>query len=181
MPEEKETITFELIRNVQLAEQTSQKLVKLPENFFQNVKYYLQQKRKIVETKEDKKAVAEIKSIEHMIEDIFNRRERKILNQILISTRTSFKPENLTQEESEFFEKALDIVKKRREDFFTKMLSKEVEKISLVYFKEDFPSFIGIDLKKYGPFKKGDIVKLPKENMELLIKKGIVEEFKVVR
>jgi DNA replication factor GINS len=179
MVEEKETITFELIRNIHLVEQSSQKLAKLPENFFQNVKYYIQQKRKITETKGDKKAFAEIRSVEHMVEDIINRRERKILNQVLISAKTQLKPENLTKEESEFFEKILEIVKKRREEFFAEIFSKEIGGISLVVFKEDFPAFVGIDLKNYGPFKKGDVAKLPKENMELLIKKGIVEEFRV--
>lgn len=179
MMEKKETITFELIRSIQLEEQKSPKLTKLPENFFQNVNYYLQQKRKIAEVKEDKKLVSEIKSIEHMVEDIFNRRERKILNLALISARTSFEPENLTQEENEFFQKVLKIVKERRENFFAIITPKEGEEISLIIFKEDFPDFVGNDLKTYGPFKKGDIAKLPKENTELLIKKGIAEEFKI--
>ena len=50
---------------------------------------------------------------------------------------------------------------------------------SLIVFKEDVPSFMGADMRQYGPFKKGDIAKVPDENMKVLLERGIVEEFKV--
>lgn len=50
---------------------------------------------------------------------------------------------------------------------------------SLIVFKEDVPSFMGADMRQYGPFKKGDIAKVPDENTRILLERGIVEEFKV--
>jgi DNA replication factor GINS len=41
-----------------------------------------------------------------------------------------------------------------------------------VEFLEDVEEFIGIDLKKFGPYNKGDMALIPKDNAELFIKAG---------
>jgi len=177
MPEE--TITFELIRKIQREEQRLPKLTKLPENFYKNVSLYLQQKKKIAESKEDRKVALETKNIERLIEDIFNRRERKVLNQALITARTKIPPEDLTDEEREFFEALTNSIKERRKSVLNKILSEKKEEVDLIVFKEDAPEFVGSDLKSYGPFKKGDIAKLPEENVKVLIERAIAKKFKV--
>ena len=175
-----ETITFELIRKIQREEQRVSKLTKLPENFYKNASSYLNRKKKLAEKKDDRKVALEAKSIERLIEDIFNRRERKILNQVLITARTNIPPENLTEEEKDLFENLVNLVKERRKKGLNRILTeKKEELVSLVVFKEDFPEFLGLDEKTYGPFKKGDIAKLPEENVKPLLKKKVVEEFKV--
>ncbi|MEM5829598.1 MAG: hypothetical protein QW040_02770 [Candidatus Aenigmatarchaeota archaeon] len=177
-----EAITFELIRKIQREEERSPKLSKLPENFYQNVKNYLQQKKKILEKMEDRKASIEIKNIERLVEDIFNRRERKIVTQAINSARVGLVVENLTDEEKEFFEKVRDLVKNRREKILKELLEKEEEEkesVSMVVFRQAVPEFIGTDMKTYGPFEKGDMAKLPEENARVLIEKGLAEELKV--
>lgn len=174
-----ETITFELIRKIQREEQRTPKLTKLPEGFYQDVNSYLQQKRKIAESKEDRKIALEAKSIERLIEDIFNRRERKILNQALITARTDIPPENLTENENGFFEALSSSIKERRKSALAQILTERKEEATLIVFKEDVPEFVGSDLKKYGPFKKGDVAKVPKENIKVLLKREIAEKFKV--
>ena len=175
-----ETITFEFIRKVQSDEQRSPKLTKLPMGFYKKVSMYIQQKRKIAEKKDDRKVALEVKNIERLVEDIFNRRERKIMNQALIAARTNIPPENLTEEEKEFFDVLISSIKKRREQILNQLLSeKEEEAVNLIVFKEDVSEFIGADTKKYGPFKKGDIARLPEENANVLIERGMVEKFKV--
>jgi DNA replication initiation complex subunit (GINS family) len=173
-----ETITFELIRRVQRDEQRIPKLTKLPDNFYESVSSYLQQKRNLAKAKDDRKTDLEIKNIERLVEDIFNRRERKILNQALITARTDIPPENLTNEEKIFFEQIIDSLKTGR-SVLSQILSEKHEMASLIVFREDTPEFVGSDEITYGPFKKGDIAKLPEENMKVLIERGIVEEFKV--
>jgi DNA replication factor GINS len=169
-----ETITFELIRRIQREEQKSPKLTKMPENFYQNVNSYLQQKRKLIE-KEEKKIGVETKNVERLIEDIYNRRERKILNLALIFVRTSIQPENLTDGERVFFDQLTEVITKRRVDILSSTFElKPAQKT--VIFKEDIPQFIGSDLKEYGPFKKGDDAEIPLENAKILIEKGIAEE-----
>jgi DNA replication initiation complex subunit (GINS family) len=177
MPEE--TITFELIRSIQREEQRSPKLTKLPEEFFLNVDGYLQQKRRVAETKEDRKGELESKNIERLIEDIFNRRERKILNQALIAARTNIPPENLTEEEKVFFDDIIITIKARRLSIDKMLGNEKREEVNMVVFKEDVPEFVASDMKTYGPFKKGDIAKLPDENIKVLMERGIVEEFRV--
>lgn len=177
MPEE--TITFELIRRIQNEEQRLPKLSKLPENFFKSVANYLEQKKQLT-LKDDRKVALELKNVERLIEDIFNRRERKILNFAIISARTGIPPENLLEEEKDFYNSLVDLIKKRRETGLKTLLAgRKEELVPLVVFKEDVPEFIGIDEKTYGPFKKGDIARLPEENIKLLVERGVVEEFKV--
>ncbi len=174
-----ETITFELIRKIQREEESSPKLTKLPENFYQNVKNYLEQKRKISEKMEDRKVSIELKNVERVVEDIFNKRERKIVMQAVNHARVGLSVENLTEEEKNFFEKIVAIIKERREKILSELFEKREEGVRLVVFKEAVPQFVGVDLKTYGPFEKGDIAKLPEENAKLLLEKGLVEEFSI--
>ena len=222
-----EAITFDLIRMIQREEQRQPKLSKLPDNFYTSVATYVANKKKLAETKEDKRSALEIKSIEMLVEDIFNRRERKIINTAINSARTGIPPENMIDEEMAFYNGLLDFIKTRRNEILKDMFkvtifgeekkqeeaakqpeaenAKEVELkaeetaailsshpplsattgisakdlASLIVFKEDVPAFMGVDLKQYGPFKKGDIAKIPEQNMKVLIDRGVVEEFKV--
>jgi len=114
--EKTETITFELIRRIQREEQVLPKLTKLPENFYENTKNYLEQKKKIIAIKENKMNILEIKGIERLVEDIFNRRERKVCNQAIITARTGIPPENLTGEEQTFFDSVMQPIKFHRVD-----------------------------------------------------------------
>lgn len=175
MPEE--TITFELIRRIQREEQKQPKLTRLPENFYQNVSAYLQQKKNISD-KDDRKPGLEFKSIERLIEDILNRRERKILNQTIITARTSIPPENMTEEERRFFDGLVGVVKERRKSIFSSVFTETRDLNNLVIFEEDVPQFVASDTKTYGPFKKGDIAKLPEDNIKVLMERGAVKEMK---
>lgn len=179
---EGETITFELIRKIQREEQRSPKLTKLPTGFYENIRTYLENKRKISES--NRKVALEVKNIEHLAEDVFNRRERKVFNLALIAARTGIPPENLTEEEKDFFGKVTNILKSRRADVLEKLLEKEdvkKELATLIIFNEGVPEFLGSDMKSYGPFKRGDIAKLPEDNMRVMVERGVAKEFKVVK
>jgi DNA replication factor GINS len=174
-----ETITFDFIRRVQRDEQNSPKLTKLPDNFFDAAYGYIKQKKQM-SLRDERKMFLEMKQIERLVEDIFNRRERKILNAAIISARTNIPPENLTGDEMAFFELVVAAAKKRRDDSLRQVIvSEKKEEAELIVFKEDVPAFVGSDMKTYGPFKKGDIAKLPDENMRILVEQGMVEEFKI--
>jgi DNA replication initiation complex subunit (GINS family) len=117
-----ETITFELIRKIQREEQGLSKLTKLPENFFFNISTYLDQKNRIAQARDDRKVALEIKNIERLVEDIYNRRERKISNTVLIAVRTGIPPENLTAEEQNHFDLLITLVKNRRKETLDTLL-----------------------------------------------------------
>lgn len=173
-----ETITFELIRKIQLEEQKATTLTRLPTNFFNAVSNYLEQKKKIV-AGDDRKGALEMKNIERLVEDIFNRRERKILNSAIIAARSGLPPENISEEEKPFYNSIVTLVKNRRGDLLKNLLTGKTEGTTpTVVFKEDTPAFLGIDEKSYGPFKKDDTAILPEENMKILLERGVVEEIK---
>jgi len=44
-----------------------------------------------------------------------------------------------------------------------------------VRFLYAMPKFLGFDMKPYGPYAKGDIAELPRENAEALLKRGLAE------
>lgn len=46
----------------------------------------------------------------------------------------------------------------------------------LVRLLRDVPSFVGADLKTYGPLKSEDVVLLPAQNADSLIKRGMASE-----
>ncbi|MBU5537215.1 MAG: hypothetical protein QW818_02110 [Candidatus Aenigmatarchaeota archaeon] len=172
-----ETITFELIRKIQLEEQKAPILTKLPTNFFNAVSNYLEQKRKLI-SDEDRKSSLELRNIERLVEDIFNRRERKIINAAIINARSGLPPENLSEEEKSFYNSIVTLIKNRRNDLLKNLLTGKTESVFTVVFKEDTPEFVGIDEKTYGPFKKGDVTNIPEENAKILIERGIVEKLK---
>lgn len=49
----------------------------------------------------------------------------------------------------------------------------------LLRFLEDMKEIMGIDLRVYGPFKKEDLVYLPRENAQILLQKEVVREVAV--
>jgi DNA replication initiation complex subunit (GINS family) len=175
-----EAISFEYLRKILNEEKKSQNLTKIPEDFYETVRQYLEGKKKLAKEKKDE---IELRNIERIVENIFNLRERKIVNFALMAARAGMQPSNLTSEEKEFFSKILEVIKGRRVALEKIKSALEVEEKKeleiLVVFKQDFPAFVGIDGQTYGPFKKGDIAKLPEENRKILVSKGVAEEFKV--
>ncbi len=197
-----ETITFEVIREIHRKERGSPKLVQLPPNFFEAAFNYLKKKRELAK---DRKDELEIRNAERLIKDIFTIREKKILNFALLYVVTNILPENLTEEEREFFEKLVVLLKSRRDAFFSEKPKEETEVQKIeeevvqkkeekmeeakkeeikekveegyvkVKFKEEIPQFVGIDEKVYGPFSPGDIAVLPKENAELFVNAEMAE------
>jgi DNA replication initiation complex subunit (GINS family) len=175
-----EVISFEYLRKILNEEKKSQNLTKIPDDFYETVRMYIEGKKKLAKEKKDE---IELRNIERIVENIFNLRERKIINFAIMAARAGVQPSNLTSEERQFFQKVFETLKERRIilDKIKSALEGEVKKEVeiLVVFKQDFPAFVGIDGQTYGPFKKGDIAKLPEENRKILVSKGIIEEFKV--
>jgi len=175
-------ISFDLIRRIQREEQRVPKLTKLPEGFYDAVRLYLHNKRET----DNRKSGLETKQVERLAEDIYNRRERKIFNIALIAARTRIPPENLTEEETLFFDQVVYLVKDRRQRILDTLVTQDtsgtggsMENLGLVVFKEEVPAFVGADMRSYGPFKKGDIAKLPEENKLVLMQQNVVEEFTI--
>ncbi|MEM5814577.1 MAG: hypothetical protein QXD77_02065, partial [Candidatus Aenigmatarchaeota archaeon] len=95
-------ITYESIRTVHRAEKDEQ-LARLPESFFRGVQQWLSHKK----SRGDTSSMLEAESAKKLLEDIINRRLRKVLFAALGSARGSAPPANMTKEEAIFFDKLL--------------------------------------------------------------------------
>lgn len=173
MPEES-SITFETIRKIQIEEKTFSKLARLPPNFYSNVATYLGKKRGMSEGKKD----TELNSMKRIIEDIFDRRERKIIEGAITTARTRIPPENLTTEEEDFFNQVTQMIIGRREELLSRIFSKSKARMVTAKFKEDVEEFVGSDMNTYGPFKANATAEVPEENFKVLLEQNIVEEVK---
>ena len=164
-------ITFETIRNVMSDEKKSNKLTELPENFFQEVMQYLENKSKM-KGKEDS---WEFESAKRVLQDILEIRERKLSSLALYHVRSGILPGKLLPEEQAFFDEIVKSTKNFQEKMKEALLG-TTPKMKVIALLEDTPEFVCIDTKSYGPFKKGDITTIPEENADLLLERGIAKE-----
>jgi len=169
-------LTFEKIREVYWNEKDNQTIQELPKNFFSEVSDYL--KRDGNET------------VKNIIEDLLNRRERKILSLSLTAMRTNtFPVSNLTEDEKLLFESILknlnefrkSVFKDKKFEISEQKEEKEEPKMDvkaetgrLVLINENLPCFVGPDLKTYR-LKKGDKIYLPNDLLNLLMKNNYCE------
>ncbi len=186
-------VTFETLREVQRKEKKSENLAELTDEFYSGVKEYFMRAAKT--------DVNEVRNARSVFEDIIDRREKKILNQALRTVRLREKAEikaMTTKERALFdtlvltignFREQIDIdgnkfelkeVKKEKPADIEEIIEREKEeeeKQEYVKIKilEDVPEIVGADLQDYGPFKSGEVVKLPKENADIFVNKGKAE------
>lgn len=165
-------LTYETLRKIANDEKLSNKLTNLPPNFLKDVSAYLTKKSQVKETKED---AWELDSAIQTLQELFERRERKIVNLALDSTRTGAIPEALTAEEKTFFNGLVNVINE-----FKSKRKQELQqtKLEILAIKEDIPEFVGSDMKIYGPFKEGDIATLPKDEAKILLEKKAAEKIK---
>jgi DNA replication initiation complex subunit (GINS family) len=101
-----ELITYETIRNAHRAEK-EEELQKLPVSFFESVRSWFSHKEKLKDTT----SLLEVENAKKLLEDIINRRERKIVMSALRTVRGEMPPSSLTDEERKFFDQVVSILK----------------------------------------------------------------------
>lgn len=164
-------LTFETLRKILNEEKISQKLVTLPEDFFEEVKAYFKNKKKM-------DSDFELESAMSLFQSILDLREKKILTLALYFVRSGIIPGNLTNEEKDFFNNIVKDIKHFQQKKKQILVDKDEKKI-LVAITTPIPKFVGLNMKNYGPFRKSDIVTLPEDSAKLLISKGVAREMKI--
>ncbi len=118
----------------------------------------------------------ELINTERVLEDVYNRRETKILDKAVLAIRTGIPVQNLSKDEEKFFKQLVELLRFHREKTLNiltkKTKEKEEPKLEKLKFTQDIPEFVGSDLKRYGPFKLGEEGEIPLENAELMVKTG---------
>ena len=133
-----------------------------------------------------------------ILEDIHDRREKKIINYALAIARNNEKldvPE-MTPEEHLLLEKLVETLKKYRGNIDntspseakevpeTEVVSAEEKedledsetKLVQVKLLEELPQIVGADMEEYGPYSEGEVAEIPEENAKILIENKKAEE-----
>jgi len=196
-----ELITYETIRNAHRAEK-EEELQKLPSGFFESVRSWFSHKEKLKDTT---LSLLEVENAKKLLEDIINRRERKIILSALRTVRGELPPSSLTDEERKFFDQLVNTLKafsnEMNEKFknFDEVVEEKIEeakksieelkpeekKIENTFIKPngkllvkalvDLPRFVGNNMESFGPLKTGDVIFVPEEVGKLLITRKVAE------
>ena len=162
-------ITFETLRECVSKEKVSSKLTELPENFFQDVKAYLENKEKVSQGRED---MWELDNSRRMLQDLLDSRESKLVKLALVFVHAGVTPGKIMPDEKEFFDRIVESIK-AFQDARREVVEGKREELETLAVMEDVPKFVGVNMKEYGPLKKGEVVRIPKDNSQLLISKGM--------
>lgn len=195
--EEKENeLTYKGISKKRRLAKEKEDLIELEDSFYKLLSKYIREKMERFREKKDKgegklgdkfvkKLEREIKNTRKMIRDIYDKRESKIVFKASSAVRRDVKVDDTTSMlpyEENLYYQIKETLEKYRENILGLVLlgeyggeKKEGNK-KMVQMKEDVPQFIWKKNKKYGPFKKKEVVNLPKELGQFLIEKGKAEE-----
>lgn len=181
-------LNYDELMRIYRLEKNSSKLVDLEADFYNALNSFMQnEKKKYLDSLNDfsESKARNFSNLKKIIEEIFNLREKKILNKALIASRTKeIDSSNLCPQEEKTFNEILSILNSQRE-FFERVFNgetgeknentgKDLNKVSIRIIC-DVPSFIGTDLKEYGPYKEGESVELPYKIGQLFISRKLGE------
>ena len=181
-------MSFEHIREVQRKEKNSARFAEVEPTFYKELAAYV--KQCTADCKSNGSGFRELENSIKMARDVFDKREQKLVMKALRSVRTKeFDEEHMTGEEKAVFGALVDAIQSNRKFFDSIMLGEysfaAAAKETLIKGKEDnlvlarvrreTPVFVGSDAKEYGPYKEGDVVKLPRAEADLLAKQGLAE------
>ena len=198
---DKITVTYDSIFEILMREKGKEELQKLSPDFFHDLISYISGKRKAVDTaamdafslEEKERTAKQLQNITRMLMELYERREKKILNMAMIRSRTGadiIDTAPLLGEEKMFFDAVVAQLDYYRQNILFRVLNaqpttaekaeKTVENndpnTKVVRFLHAVPKFVGKELEVYGPFGEEDIAGLPSEIADVLIEKGRAEE-----
>lgn len=209
-------VTYETLFELLRREKNRDDLQELQHGFFKEVIEYLSEKKRVYEDtsmKEDlfsaterDKTLSQLNNVKKIIRELYERREKKIINMALNKSRTGssiIDTSKLLEEERKMFNTTVATLNNYREGILFNVLnlrepliddkaaapeetSKEEKKpeaeaqkpTKMLRFLNPVPKFVGKELEVYGPFEEDDMASLPTEIAQLLIEKGRAEEIK---
>ena len=176
---------YDEVRRIHRLEKNSSQLVELGEDFMSELNAFLSSEReKYLSSLRNGslRGTRDYTNLEEMVREILAIRERKVLNKALVASRTNeYSLDGMSVQEKELFKKVFSLLKDFKEKASVlfgsrakKGSSKEkgLKKLPIKILS-DIPSFIGADMKEYGPFSAGQSVELPWKTAELLIQRKL--------
>jgi len=197
-------ITYETIFELLKQEKEKSELQKIDEGFFERSLEYIKGRKQVSISSQDpaseaKKAEKQIENIKKMLKELYDRREKKIINLALDSCRITAQMDcsKMLKEEKQLFDSLFAILGRFRKCIIDNVVNekpptpildepnktesqlnpeKTEKEIMLVRFLSAVPKFVGEDLEEYGPFEEEDMANLPREIAKVLVIKNRAEE-----
>ena len=174
---------FELLRN----ERSRAELQEVQQDFMERVSMFIQAEiYSAGQAPDSKKEESRVRSIYKILEEIDDRRTRKLVILALNSSKTSSvitDYDKFLPHEREMFDTIIKIFLNQRE--VMKELSAKIpqknegiakDEQKKVRFISPVPKFIGPELEEYGPFGEMDTADLPSKIADILVSKKRAEE-----
>ncbi|MEM4260431.1 MAG: hypothetical protein QXG00_04300 [Candidatus Woesearchaeota archaeon] len=205
-------ITYESLFDILRREKNREELQELDKDFVKNLIEYIRSKESLIKqsqiySNDQEKVRIQLKNIKKIIRELFERRQRKIINMAIYKVRTLnslIETKSLLNEEKSFYDEIIKIltlfndnivnqiiiaespkeIKKRSEDRSEDKDHKIEEKVNdrniTLRFINAVPKFLGKENEIFGPFEEEDIASVPLYIADILISKGRAEilEFK---
>lgn len=177
--------SYENMKQAWLVEKTSRKLAEIPEEFYQNAAKYVAQLNHELKHSEPIRGELlreELRNVFRMIQEIHLCRVLKAIDEI---AQGRLPPPLLERERHTFSEIRQSLEKLYAELVSSTMTGKaglmaprEITNVLLI-MQAEVPLIVGDDLRQYGPFKRGEIVSLPKRSAELMVKHGLARKIEI--
>ncbi|MBS3115091.1 DNA replication complex GINS family protein [Candidatus Woesearchaeota archaeon] len=202
------TITYETLFEILRREKNQDDLQKLDPKFFDELDEYVEEKNNSLNEKprldqfmegyenEQNAIKIQLTNIRKIIRDIFDRRERKIMEMAINKAKTGsniIDTSALLPQEKDFFNAQIKLISEFRYDVLEPVLTsqkpgsraledkleqkdlnmavkEENTELKKVKVTEAIPKFVGVDLEIYGPFSQHEEIELHPEIAEMLIK-----------
>ncbi len=174
-------VTYDELRRIQRLEKNTSSLVEVDDDFIDSVEKFVNEQKKmyLASLKDFSSSDArEFTNMKRIVEEVFLLREKKLLNKALIASRTdNVELERVAKQERETFKKLLKVLSEHDElctNLFGEKRGRKTNDVKLEILK-DVPTFVGTDMKEYGPFSKGDEVELPDKVAKLFISRKLAK------
>lgn len=163
-------------------ERYSEKLQPLTKKFVPNVAEYIADRKKLSTQEGDifsgdvSKLKKQLENATSIFKELMLLRKKKLLGLVFIASETGINKrdfENMLDFEKELFDNIMSSVeyaeKSLLSEFTNGVVSPDESLMKLVLFLDDVEELIGGDGNPIGPFKKDEIVNIPKQVAEILV------------
>ncbi len=199
-------VTYETLFDILRNEKNRDELQTLDTHFFEDLAQYLKEKQQLfLDTPsgelfsniEKEKTHKQLENARKIIKELYERREKKILNMAMINSRAGglLDKSAMLEEEAKLFDKLSNLLEMFKVDVLYKLLEgntpvlremslssaaakpkESSDGMLLLRFLQPVPKFVGKSLEIYGPFEEDDVASLPKDIATVLISKGRAEQ-----
>lgn len=175
-------ITYNDLYEALRKERYSEQLQPLGKKLIQEVSSYLFDKKKSINendvlfSDETAKIKKQIENATTIFKELMLLRKKKLLGLVFVASETGINKrdfDNMLDFEKELFDNLISSVEHAEKTLSSEFINSNVESPSepmkLILFLEDVGEFVGFGGDSFGPFKKDDIVNLPKQIAEILV------------